>query len=199
MIYGYIRVSTQSQTTENQKIVIEEWAKKRKTAVNIWISETVSGTSQIDKRKLGKLVNQLDQNDVLIITELSRLGRSLFMIMNVLQKLLEKKVKVIAIKENYELGDNIQSKVLAFAFGLSAEIERQLISERTKAGLERAKLNNKRIGRPLGKKSHHYKLTALSNEIMLDYSSGLSCSKLAKKYNVHWSTMDNFLKNVLKI
>ncbi len=199
MIYGYIRVSTQSQTTENQKIVIEEWAKKRKTAVNIWISETVSGTSQIDKRKLGKLVNQLDQNDVLIVTELSRLGRSLFMIMNVLQKLLEKNVKVIAIKENYELGDNIQSKVLAFAFGLSAEIERQLISERTKAGLERAKLNNKRIGRPLGKKSHHYKLTALSNEIMLDYSSGLNCSKLAKKYNVHWSTMDNFLKNVLKI
>jgi len=87
------------------------------------------------------------------------------MIFNVLQTFLEKQVKVIAIKENYELGDNVQSKVLAFAFGLSAEIERQLISERTKAGLERARKNGKQIGRRPGESPKRYKLTGKEREI----------------------------------
>ena len=105
------------------------------------------------------MLNVVQTGDTIICTELSRLGRSLMMILDVLQELLERGVKVIAIKEGYELGDNIQSKVLAFAFGLSAEIERTLLSERTKQGLERARKNGKQIGRLPGQKPKHYKLT----------------------------------------
>ena len=139
MVYGYIRVSTEAQSVENQKMAITEYARRHGIKKVQWTAETISGTRQPEKRKLGELLEELRKDDTLIITELSRLGRSIIMILSVLQKLLDKGVCVIAIKEGYELGDNIQSKVLAFAFGLSAEIERALISERTKLGLERAR------------------------------------------------------------
>ena len=123
MNYGYIRVSTEKQTVENQKLVIKDYCKRYRLTKVHCVAETISGTKNPEKRKLGKLMQEVKEGDVVVITELSRLGRSLIMIFNVLQFFLEKKVKVIAIKENYELGDNVQSKVLAFAFGLSAEIE----------------------------------------------------------------------------
>ena len=144
MNYGYIRVSTENQTVENQKIAIKQFCKSKKLHHIQWVAETVSGTKKPEKRKLGNLIENVKEGDIIIITELSRLSRSLIMILDVLQKLLEKKVKVISIKEGYELGDNIQSKVLAFAFGLAAEIERTLLSERTKQGLERARKAGKK-------------------------------------------------------
>ena len=159
MIYGYIRVSTDKQTCKNQKLAIRAYCKAHRLHNIQWVAETISGTKKPDKRKLGKLLNVVQTGDTIICTELSRLGRSLMMILDVLQELLECGVKVIAIKEGYELGDNIQSKVLAFAFGLSAEIERTLLSERTKQGLERARKNGKQIGRLPGQKPKHYKLT----------------------------------------
>ena len=141
MNYAYIRVSTNYQTVQNQKIAIREYAKYHRIHNIVWVAETISGTKNPEKRKLGSLLSAANEGDTIIVTELSRLGRSMMMILDVLQLLLEKNVKVIAIKEGYELGDNIQSKVLAFAFGLSAEIERTLLSERTKQGLERARTN----------------------------------------------------------
>lgn len=162
----------------------------------IWIQETVSGTKKPEKRKLGKLLNQVKQGDTIVVAELSRLGRSLIMILNVLQVLLEKDVRVLAIKEGYELGDNIQSKVLAFAFGLSAEIERQLISERTKAGLARAIKNGKKLGRPKGKKPSHYKLTGKGGYIKRGLASGKSKSALARELGVTWLTLDKYIKHL---
>ena len=159
MIYGNIRVSTDKQTCKNQKLAIRAYCKAHRLHNIQWVAETISGTKKPDKGKLGKLLNVVQTGDTIICTELSRLGRSLMMILDVLQELLERGVKVIAIKEGYELGDNIQSKVLAFAFGLSAEIERTLLSERTKQGLERARKNGKQIGRLPGQKPKHYKLT----------------------------------------
>lgn len=141
MVYGYIRVSTGKQTLENQKIEIRRYCKAHRLRNIQWVAETVSGTRKPDKRKLDKLLAAVQKDDIVVIAEISRLGRSMLMILDVLQSFLEKGVQVRAIKEGYELGDNIQSKVLAFAFGLSAEIERQLISERTKAGLLRAVKN----------------------------------------------------------
>ena len=170
MNYAYIRVSTEKQITENQKLVIRQYAKQHRLTKIQWVAETISGIREPSKRKLGELMQCTQAGDVVIITELSRLGRSLIMIFNVLQTFLNKDVKVIAIKENYELGDNVQSKVLAFAFGLSAEIERQLISERTKAGLERARRNGKQIGRRPGKSPTRYKLTGKEKEIKKNYS-----------------------------
>ena len=150
MIYGYIRVSTDGQTTENQKLAIRSYCKKMKLTHVQWIAEKISGLKNPEKRKLGELLKTVQPNDTIVMTELSRLGRSLIIILNVLQKLLERKVRVITIKEGFELGDNLQSKVLAFAFGLSAEIERSLLSERTKQGLARARKAGKQIGRRKG-------------------------------------------------
>ena len=193
MNYAYIRVSTNVQTVQNQKLAIREYARYHRLTKITWISETISGTKTPEKRKLGELLNTVQKGDVIIITELSRLGRSLMMILDVLQMLLEKGVKVIAIKEGYELGDNIQSKVLAFAFGLSAEIERTLLSERTKQGLERARKEGKQIGRRKGQKSKHYKLTGKAAYIKRQRLTGESKSALAREFNVTWSTLDKFM------
>ena len=116
------------------------------------------------------------------------------MILNVLQTLLDKGVKVIAIKEGFELGDNIQSKVLAFAFGLSAELERTLLSERTKLGLERARKQGKQIGRRKGQKSKKYKLTGKCAYIKRQRLTGRSKLSLAKELNVTWVTLNKFMQ-----
>lgn len=139
MIYGYIRVSTDTQSVENQRFEINEYAKKHEMKIDNYIEETVSGTKNYSKRRLGKLLTRLKKDDTLIASELSRLGRNLYMIMDILHFCMLKEVKVITIKDNFLLTDNIESKVLAFAFGLSAEIERKLISERTKEALTRLK------------------------------------------------------------
>ncbi|WP_147645178.1 recombinase family protein [Treponema pectinovorum] len=197
MIYGYIRVSTDGQTVENQKLAIKNYCRVRRLRKIQWISETISGTKKPEKRKLGNLLNQAQENDTIVVTELSRLGRSLMMILNVLQNLLDKKVKVIAIKEGYELGDNIQSKVLAFAFGLSAEIERTLLSERTKQGLERARKNGKQIGRLPGQKPNHYKLTPYRYKIKRWLKEGRSKLSIARECGVTWSTLNRFVQERL--
>lgn len=165
MYYAYIRVSTDSQTVENQKIVIREWIKKNHKRIHKWIPETKSGTIKPEKRKLGELLRTVQSGDVIIVTELSRLGRSVTMIFTILEDLLNRGVGVIAIKEGYELTNSLVAKVLAFAFGISAEIERQMISERTKAGLKRAKMSGKQIGRLPGQKPTHYKLSGKENRI----------------------------------
>lgn len=193
MVYGYIRVSTDGQTTENQKIIIKNYCKFRRLHHIRWISETVSGIKNPEKRKLGQLLRDVNSGDIVIITEISRLGRSLMMIMNVLQTFMDRGVQVRAIKEGYELGDNIQSKVLAFAFGLSAEIERQLISDRTKAGLIRAIKAGKKLGRPKGKNSSRYKLTGKGGKIRRARIAGKSKSAIARELNVTWVTLHRYM------
>lgn len=199
MVYGYIRVSTDKQTSKNQKLVIKEFAKNRRLKKIQWIDETISGIKNPKKRKLGKLIEVVQEGDVVVITELSRLGRSLMMILEVLQQFLEKKVSMYSIKEGYELGDNIQSKVIAFAFGLSAEIERQLISERTKAGLERARIQGKRIGRQKGVSPKKYKLTGKEDYIKQELSRGRSKNSLSKELGVTWITLARFIKRPLRL
>ena len=193
MNYAYIRVSTNYQTVQNQKIAIREYAKYHRIHNIIWVAETISGTKNPEKRKLGILLSAANEGDTIIVTELSRLGRSMMMILDVLQLLLEKNVKVIAIKEGYELGDNIQSKVLAFAFGLSAEIERTLLSERTKQGLERARKMGKQIGRRPGQKPKKYKLTGKGAYIRRQRIEGRSQLSLAKEFGVTWVTLNKFM------
>lgn len=117
------------------------------------------------------------------------------MVMGVLQIFLEKEVRVIAIKEGYELGDNIQSKVLAFAFGLSAEIERNLISERTKYGLERARAEGKHIGRRKGQKPSVYKLTGKDGYIIEHLKSGGSRLSIARNLHVEYDTLTTYIEN----
>lgn len=195
MQYGYIRVSTEMQTTENQKIAIEQYLHTKRMSKKIkWISETVSGTKKLEKRKLGELMEATQKGDIIIVTELSRLGRSLIMILTVLQSFLEKGVEVIAIKEGYELGNNLQSKVIAFAFGLSAEVERTLISERTKQGLARVKREGKILGRKKGQKSKKYKLTDKIEIIRSERAAMRSKLSIARMLGVSWVTLNEFCK-----
>ena len=153
MIYGYIRVSSDKQTVENQRFEINNFCKRNDMQVDGWISETISGTKSYSKRELGRLLKHVQKDDLIICAELSRLGRNLFMIMEILNICMTKECRVWTVKDNYRLGDDIQSKVLAFAFGLSAEIERNLISQRTKEALARKKAEGIVLGRPKGAKT----------------------------------------------
>ena len=120
MIYGYLRVSTDKQTLENQKFEINNFCENENIQIEKWVTETISGTKDFEKRKLGKLLKKLRKDDILICSEISRLGRNLLQIMTILNICMKKEVQVWTIKDNYRLGKDIQSKVLAFAFSLSA-------------------------------------------------------------------------------
>lgn len=198
MIYGYIRVSTDKQTVENQRFEIKEFCSKKGMSVDKWIEETISATKKLEERKFGQLLATLKKKDMIIVSELSRLGRNLLQIMSILNYCMEKEVQVYTVKEGYELGNNINSKVLAFAFGLSAEIERNLISERTKEALARKKAEGIVLGRPKGKKSsdEKLKLYPFKKEIFRMRSEGKSYSKIAKKYGVNRLTVSKFTKRM---
>src|SRR5918911_4038262 len=185
MIYGYIRVSTDKQTTENQRFEILKFAHEKKFSVNRWIEETISATRMLSDRKLGALLQTMHEDDILIVTELPRLGRSLMEVMSILHTLMEKEVKVFTTKERYELGNNINSKVLAFAFSLSAEIERSMIASRTKEALARKRSEGMRLGRPKGRMSQTTKLTG-KDDIILDYiKREIPQTVMAKLLNVN--------------
>jgi DNA invertase Pin-like site-specific DNA recombinase len=193
MIYGYIRVSTDRQTVENQRFEINTFCKRNNLSVEKWIEETISGTKEVEKRKLGGLLESLRKDDILICAELSRLGRNLLMIMSILNVCMEKEVQVWTIKDNYRLGSDISSKVLAFAFGLSAEIERNLISQRTKEALARMKSEGIHVGRPAGAKNIVVKLTGKEEEIAQLLLQQVPKVEIAKLMGVHRSTLRRFL------
>lgn len=193
MTYGYIRVSTDKQTVENQRFEILEFAKRNSLVLDSWIEETVSGTIRPENRALGKLLDSIQKDDLIICSELSRLGRSLFMIMSILNKLMEKGARIWTIKDGYRLGDDIQSKVLAFAFGLSAEIERNLISQRTKEALERKKAEGQKLGRPKGSTSDVSKLDGAEIGATIMLMQGISVNQMAKLYGVHRNTVKKFI------
>jgi len=193
MIYGYIRVSTDKQTTENQRFEILKYVDEKKLHIDRWIEETVSATKKLSHRKLGTLLTQIQEDDALIVTELSRLGRSLMEVMSILHTLMEKNVKVFTTKERYELGNNISSKVLAFAFSLSAEIERSMISSRTKEALARKKSEGKRLGRPKGKLSATTKLSGKDDLIREYLDKKIPQSGIARLLNVHRLTVRNYI------
>lgn len=194
MIYGYIRVSTEKQTIENQRFEIINFAKKKDFVIDGWIEESISGTKAFSKRALGHLLENISRGDMIICSELSRLGRNLFMIMEILSICMDKGCALWTIKDQYRLGDDIQSKVLAFAFGLSAEIERQLISQRTKEALALRKSQGVILGRPKGRLSSHYKLTGKEKIITDRLHMGYSQTAIAKELKVNRNTLSKFIK-----
>ncbi|UFH34530.1 master DNA invertase Mpi family serine-type recombinase [Flavobacterium acetivorans] len=195
MTYGYIRVSTDRQTTQNQKFEIKNYAKERSIVIDEWIEETISATKKLEQRKFGHLLNRMKKGDVLIVSELSRMGRNLMQIMKILHDCMEKDIQVFTIKERYELGNNINSKVLAFAFGLSAEIERNLISQRTKEALARKKAEGVILGRPIGSKSSTLKLTGKEEEIKKLLKKKISYSGIGRILGAHRLTVSSFVKD----
>ncbi len=194
MNYGYIRVSTDRQTVENQRFEISNFCRREGLAVDGWIEETISGTKSYDKRELGKLLGKTRKGDLIVCTELSRLGRNLFMVMEILNSCMNKECRVWTIKDGYRLGDDIQSKVLAFAFGLSAEIERNLISQRTKEALARKRAEGVVLGRPEGAKNNHYKLDSKELEIRRLLAKRWSLSAIARKLGVSKNTLKRWIE-----
>ena len=197
MIYGYIRVSSDKQTVENQRFEINNFCKKNEMQIDGWIEETISGTKAYNKRQLGILLKRVKKDDLIICAELSRLGRNLFMIMEILNICMTKECKVWTIKDNYRLGEDIQSKVLAFAFGLSAEIERNLISQRTKEALARKRAEGVTLGRPKGRKTspEKHKLYGKRKLISELLAVGMSQRAIAKICKVDRNTLARFLKS----
>ncbi|WP_159991434.1 master DNA invertase Mpi family serine-type recombinase [Pelistega ratti] len=194
MIYGYIRVSTDKQTVENQRFEINAFCEKQTLCVNKWIEETISGSKNVQDRKLGVLLKKMKKGDILICSELSRLGRNILMIMAVLNECMNRDIQVWTIKDNYRLGSDINSKVLAFAFGLSAEIERNLISQRTKEALARKRAEGVILGRPRGSISLKTKLTGQEKKIIELLEKKVSYSAIGRILGVHRLTVSSFVK-----
>lgn len=192
-IIAYIRVSNDKQTCLNQHYEIENYCNSNNITIDKWIEEIISSRKDLKERKLNKLLNSIKVNDIVITSEISRLGRNLLEVMKILEICLNKGCKIITIKENYILSPDIQSKVLAFAFGLAAEIERQLISQRTKESLKRLKAEGKHLGRPFGFK--YCKLDKQRHIIQNLLQNNTSKYKISKLMNCSWNTLHRFLKN----
>ena len=133
-VVAYLRVSTEKQFLENQREEIVRFAEGNGMSIDKWYTETVSGSVSSKERKLSGVLDKMRPGDSLIVTEISRLSRTLLEIMTILNSCIKKGVILYSTKEGYVFQNDINSKVLGFAFGLMAEIERNLISMRTKEG-----------------------------------------------------------------
>jgi len=194
MIYGYLRVSSDEQDVNSQKQGVDKFATDKGWQIDKYITdEGVSGGKDPDKRNLGPLLKLLQKDDVIISSEISRLGRDLYMVMDILHFCMERGCVIYTVKDKFVLGDDIQSKVLAFAFGLSAEIERQMIRQRTKEGLRLRMKMGVLVGRPIGRESSTHKLDSDKKKVLEQFKWGVPIRRMAKNFGVDRNTMARFL------
>ena len=192
MIYGYIRVSSDQQNCANQRFELECYTAKHNIKINDYVEETISSRKPLKDRKLGKLLDKLNKNDVIITTEISRLGRNMLEVMSILQQCLEKECTIITVKESYKLGNDLNSKIMLFCFSMVAEIERQLISQRTKECLKRLKNEGKHLGRPYG--FTYKKLKKKHNKIVELLEKGISKAEIARLMGCTWTTLHRYIQ-----
>lgn len=198
IVAAYLRVSTDKQTVLNQKSEVINFCRRQDLKITVWCTETVSGTKKESERELGSLLKRLQKGDTLIITEVSRLSRKMINIMNIIHQSIEKGITIYSIKEGYKFDTSINSQVLAFAFGLCAEIERTLISQRTREALARRRASGMKLGRPKGSISTG-KLYEHIDEIQQLRIKGMSFQKIAMQFKVSPETVRLFyLRNFNK-
>ena len=191
-VYGYVRVSSDLQNCANQRYEIEKFCKSHNLQVYEWIEEVISSRKPLNERKLGKLLAKLDENSLLIASEISRIGRNVLEVMTILQQCLEKGCQVWTIKEKYKLGNDIQSTILSFAFSLAGQIERQMISQRTKECLKRLKDEGKHLGRSFG--FSYKKLHKNHNKIKELLDRKVPKTQIAKLMGCSWTTLHRYIK-----
>ena len=196
--YAYLRVSTDKQDYDNQRTGILTYCQQHNLHIDKEIvDDGVSGTTSPEERKLGKILQHIKKDDTIICSELSRLGRKLFMIMKILEHCMNVGATVYTVKEQYILGNTLESTILAFAFGLSAEIERNLISARTREALAHKKSTGIKLGRPKGSPNKYSKLTPKHDTIKQLLKTGISRNTIAKKLNVSFGTINRYIKEKL--
>ena len=193
ILFGYTRVSTEKQNTDVQKYEIEKYCKQHGLTVHRWIDEKISGTKDPEKRNFGKILRQMEHGDSIICTEVSRLGRSLQSIWKISMKCVEKGVNIISIKEGHIFNSSTTAKFMLTVFGYAAEIERNLISLRTKEALEGRRRAGVTLGRPVGAKAKKYKLDEYKDKIKQLLDKGTPKSKIAKRFKVNVSTIYSFI------
>lgn len=196
MNYAYIRVSTEMQTYSSQRFEIERYCEKRGIAVDKWVSESVSGTKSVEKRQLGRIIRRMHSGDLLICTEISRLGRNMLMVMSILNLCSSKGIAIHSIKDNFDLSDNINSKIIAFAFALAAEIERMLISQRTKEALALKKKSGVKLGRPPGSSGKMHSAIENWDNITEMMARGIPMGRVAEKYGIHRNTLRKYCRSM---
>ncbi len=196
MNYAYIRVSTEMQNYSSQRFEIERYCEKRGIAVDKWVSESVSGTKSVEKRQLGRIIRRMHSGDMLICTEISRLGRNMLMVMSILNLCSSKGIAIHSIKDNFDLSDNINSKIIAFAFALAAEIERMLISQRTKEALALKKKSGVKLGRPPGSSEKMHSAMENWDNITEMMARGIPMGRVAEKYGIHRNTLRKYCRSM---
>jgi DNA invertase Pin-like site-specific DNA recombinase len=189
---AYLRISTTDQDVEKNKADILHLANNKRLGQVQFIEETISGTVSWKKRKIAPIIEQLQKGDNLIVSELSRIGRSMLEIMQVLSIAMEKGIHIYAIKGDWKLDDSLQSKIMAMVFSMAAEIERDLISKRTKEALRAKKAAGVKLGRPKG--IGKSKLDQYRIEIEGMLNNGSTQKFIAQKYGTTEANFSLWMK-----
>ncbi|MGI2028646.1 recombinase family protein [Endozoicomonas acroporae] len=192
---AYVRISTAHQDIDSQKLAILDYAHHNNIQIDQFVETVVSSRKKVQAQQLMMFIEQLDAGDRLMVSELSRLGRSLGQIIQIVDLLTKKNIKLTCIKENLHVGDkkSIQTKVMITLFGLFAEVERDLISERTKEGLVKARSQGRVPGRPKGSLGTS-KLDGKEDEISELLKKGVSKTSIAKITGVSRPTLCHFIQ-----
>ena len=197
---AYLRVSTRSQDLANQKLAILEFSQKRQFPIDQFIESRISSRKSPLERRIDEMLGTLQPGDRLLVSELSRLGRSLSQVIQIVETLVRRKIRFIAIKEGIEFDgkqgyqkQDLRTKVMIALFGLFAEVERDLISERTKEGLAAAKAKGKLLGRPKGALGTS-RLDGKEPDIRALLGKDVSKASIAKILDVSRSALYHFIE-----
>lgn len=193
-VIAYMRVSTAVQDLEKNKLDILKLAHDKKLGNVEFVEETVSGRVSWRKRKLAPALESLSKGDSLIVSELSRLGRSMLECMEILSIAMSAGIRIYAVKGSWQLDDSIQSKIVAMAFSMAAEIERDLISQRTIEALRAKKAAGHKLGRPKGKGPGKSKLDPFRPEIEALLNNGSTQAFIARRYKTTESNLHTWMK-----
>ena len=189
-VYAYLRVSSSPQDLESQKLGIKQYVRQNKLGRTTYIEDVVSSRQPLEKRKISALLEKLRKDDVLVVAEISRLGRNMVEILTLLEQFINKGIRVFSIKEGYELDDSLNSRILTLVLGMAAEINRQLTSQRVREGQART---GKKIGRPKGR-TGPCKLDPHEKQIRELARKGVSKAAISRIYDCSWATVDTFAK-----
>lgn len=196
MVYAYLRVSTDKQQLENQRHEIDVFVKKQNITIDVWVKESISGVFEKEIRSLGNIIDILKTGDTLIVSEVSRLSRKMMEIMEIMNICLKRDVNVYCIKENFVLKNDINSKILLFAFGLSAEVEKNFISQRTKEALAMRKAKGVVLGRPKGSSAEYKRFLKHKEEIIVMLERNVSKKEIAARLKVSRPTLYKFIRSI---